>query len=481
MSEQNRDRLQSMKSQIVVPQPQTVDLVMPSLEPQIAMQALKGFIPFSEDRAKQTRYKLFLESYAGIRSPGEIKFVPVTKKDGKMQTMEELNKELEDFAKSARVFKPMSSGIASRFTSEVKKSDVKVRQVGLYQPTFEDKEKKEEAKGKEKDDERVTINDNDPPHVKAVKLGMFGPLTRKIENFYPEKLLCKRFGVENPWPDGKPKDEEVNKSRMDELLEKSGFKPIEKVTEAEEEGEEGGGYLLGKDNDNNEENKIVLPTLETVGLGEDETQGRDTLTYKKPEMDIFKAIFAEDEDSDDEDDTKVKQEEIVDSGNTLAQSSVVEQTSVTQMVEDDTKPVDLANFRPTFQSKVIKREREGDERVTNDTTPNKKKKKEKKSKKATGLSFDVDNEGEEEDSGPKLNKNENKKRIEKNAQGEEHRKKKRRKEDAPVNGEEGEMEWVEKVDSAPVTSNQPKSQTESNEANKPTIVTRMRAADFLDD
>jgi G patch domain-containing protein 1 len=39
-----------------------------------------------------------------------------------------------------------------------------------------------------------------------------------------------------------------------------------------------------------------------IGLGEDDSQGRDTLTYEKPAMDIFKAIFAsDDEDSDGED------------------------------------------------------------------------------------------------------------------------------------------------------------------------------------
>ena len=41
--------------------------------------------------------------------------------------------------------------------------------------------------------------------------------------------------------------------------------------------------------------------LENIGVGEDDTQGRDSLTYVRPSMDIFKAIFAsDDEDSDDE-------------------------------------------------------------------------------------------------------------------------------------------------------------------------------------
>ena len=44
----------------------------------------------------------------------------------------------------------------------------------------------------------------------------------------------------------------------------------------------------------------VPRSLDNVGLGEDESQGRDTLTYVRPSMDIFKAIFANDDESDDE-------------------------------------------------------------------------------------------------------------------------------------------------------------------------------------
>ena len=45
----------------------------------------------------------------------------------------------------------------------------------------------------------------------------------------------------------------------------------------------------------------VARDLENIGLGEDDTQGRDSLTYGRPSVDIFKAIFtSDDEDSDDE-------------------------------------------------------------------------------------------------------------------------------------------------------------------------------------
>ena len=54
--------------------------------------------------------------------------------------------------------------------------------------------------------------------------------------------------------------------------------------------------------------------LANIGLGEDETQGQDTLTYERPSMDIFKAIFASnDEDSDDEQEKEPEPDEQLDS------------------------------------------------------------------------------------------------------------------------------------------------------------------------
>ena len=37
----------------------------------------------------------------------------------------------------------------------------------------------------------------------AARMNMFGPLTRTRTNFYPSRLLCKRFNVANPHPDYK--------------------------------------------------------------------------------------------------------------------------------------------------------------------------------------------------------------------------------------------------------------------------------------
>jgi len=34
----------------------------------------------------------------------------------------------------------------------------------------------------------------------AVKMKMFGKLTRETFEWHPDKLLCKRFNVPNPYP-----------------------------------------------------------------------------------------------------------------------------------------------------------------------------------------------------------------------------------------------------------------------------------------
>lgn len=36
------------------------------------------------------------------------------------------------------------------------------------------------------------------PAEDAAKVGMYGKMTRKVENFYPTRLLCKRFNVRPP-------------------------------------------------------------------------------------------------------------------------------------------------------------------------------------------------------------------------------------------------------------------------------------------
>lgn len=153
------------------------DLV-PKLEKQVAVQALtravSGWMPYSEDEDKRARYRTYLEVRAGLRDslPDRL---PGSSTDDWVN-------EMEEFARAAEVFKPMSSVMASRFTSA--SSGPKIAsdapdssaESGLSRPT-------------EKPDDPATA---------AAKIGMFGQMTRSALSFYPARLLCKRFNVKPP-------------------------------------------------------------------------------------------------------------------------------------------------------------------------------------------------------------------------------------------------------------------------------------------
>ncbi|CAI7590690.1 unnamed protein product [Penicillium discolor] len=152
------------------------DLV-PKLDKQIAGQALaravSGWMPYQEDEKKRARYQIFLEVSAGTRStlPERV--------EG--SSTDEWVIEMQEFGRAAKVFKPMSGVMASRFTSsstapKVVSDAPDSAESGLSRPA-------------EKPDD---------PAVAAAKIGMFGPMTRSTIPFYPTRLLCKRFNVKPP-------------------------------------------------------------------------------------------------------------------------------------------------------------------------------------------------------------------------------------------------------------------------------------------
>ncbi|PLB43794.1 hypothetical protein P170DRAFT_441250 [Aspergillus steynii IBT 23096] len=154
------------------------DLV-PKLDKQIAVQALtraaSGWMPYSEDQNKRSRYRTFLEVRAELRDTLPER-VPGS-------TTDEWVAELHEFTRAAEVFKPMSGLMASRFTSassgpkgSADESDPSATDSPLSKPA----EKPED------------------PAVAAAKIGMFGPMTRRTVSFYPSRLLCKRFNVKPP-------------------------------------------------------------------------------------------------------------------------------------------------------------------------------------------------------------------------------------------------------------------------------------------
>lgn len=153
---------------------------LPTLDPEVARQALQrevnGWMPYAEDENKRSRYRAYLESQAESQRPMPDK-QSLKQPDG--TDKEDWTVELHEFARAAHVFKPISGLMASRFTSSTAPdSDGK-------KETQEPLLSRPEAKPKN-------------PAEAAARMSMFGPLTRSVSNFYPSRLVCKRFGLPAP-------------------------------------------------------------------------------------------------------------------------------------------------------------------------------------------------------------------------------------------------------------------------------------------
>jgi G patch domain-containing protein 1 len=152
---------------------------VPHLDSNLALQALArgvgGWMPYAEDEAKRSRYRAYLETQAGTRQGLPPRGKDMSKDDWVI--------EMQEFARAAQVFKPVDGLIASRFTSS------------SVQPQGSPDTGSGTSTGS-----LVTKPASKPedPAEAAAKLGMFGPMTRSVQNFYPTRLLCKRFNVKPP-------------------------------------------------------------------------------------------------------------------------------------------------------------------------------------------------------------------------------------------------------------------------------------------
>ena len=361
MSEKDRERIKRIASGLTaptsIPTPTPAPIAAATkIEPHVAQAALRGYQPFTTDPVKQARYTAYLQSHANTdESVPSLKPLPGQKTD-------EFTKELEDYAKAASLFKPISGAMAGRFTSAaVVDFGPKVHE-GLHTPSHEEIAAKEAQQRKEEED-KIS------PKAHAAKMGMFGPLTRETRSWQPASRLCKRFGVKVP------------ELPPDMASEASSSKAGPSFTQSEQTASV--PAPVEKDSTVPVQKPDKPRDLANIGLGEDETQGQDTLTYERPSMDIFKAIFAsDDEESDDEQEKELEPDEQPD----LPPSST--NRSLVGPVTDDI-PIDLSTFKPTFIP------REGKSKKSKDKERSKEKKEKKKEKKGVLVSFAMDEDGTE--------------------------------------------------------------------------------------
>ncbi|TVY71319.1 G patch domain-containing protein, partial [Lachnellula suecica] len=132
-----------------------------------------GFMPYSEDESKRNRYRAYLEYQAGIVADMPEKTPGISKNDWL--------KELNEFANCAQIFKPMSGMMATRFTSSTAAPKLASDALDSGTSLLSKPAPKPED-----------------PAEQAARLGMYGPMTRSSQDWYPTRLLCKRFNVKPP-------------------------------------------------------------------------------------------------------------------------------------------------------------------------------------------------------------------------------------------------------------------------------------------
>ena len=431
---------------------------IPYTAPHIASAALKGFMPFTNDPAKQVRYVAYLRSQT---TPDHLELLP-SKLPG--QTTEAYHKELFDYSKSAGIFKPVSGAMANRFTTAAVVDTGPKAIEGLHQPTHEPEPTpaphQEEKKAPRPDEEVQSTK------ASAARTGMYGALTREVVPWQPSRLLCKRFGVKDPNPDI------TTDTPMPGVSNTGGntWKAEEVLAEADLPTATGSSSA----DLTSSEGRRTTRNLENIGLGEDESQGRDTLTYVRPSMDIFKAIFASDEEDSDDDAEEVsgqekgapapaapdpgpstlsKRPEEKQTGNAADVKSVpahlltrssTDQTTAYEPRSVSRPPasleiVDTATFKPVF---VRRAEREM-QKATGDKKDGTSRGKDNKKRAAKAIISFEEDEGAALVIAPQATDKDKDK-------DKSRKKKKRRKEKGSANaegpGEEGDAEmWVEKV------------------------------------
>ena len=469
---------------------------LPYIAPQIAAAALKGFIPFANDPVKQARYVAYLQSQA---TPDHPELLPPKLPE---QTSEAYHRELSDYSKSAAIFKPVSGAMASRFTTAAVVESGPTAVEGLHQPTHSPEAATvSQGEGeREKEAPRQEEQEVQSSKAHAARTGMYGALTREVTPWQPSRLLCKRFGVKDPNPDVTTDTPMPGASRSQPPSTAGGdkWKAEDALAEADLQTATGGSAAIAGPST---AGRPAPRDLENIGLGEDESQGRDTLTYVRPSMDIFKAIFAsDDEDEEDENGGGEPEESGGDyksaptTSQVLAAPTQVHDATTSAMTYDpksadrppaDSGTVDITTFKPVF----VPRAERGTQKSKNKTDGREKDKKRVKSV----VSFEDDDQGSALVIAPQADRDKTRK------------KKKRRKEEKGVtnvvgagNDEDTEM-WMEKappqvvasfVDAAPAAEGGV--QIESASAPPPTLPLtqvlqktegpprgRKRAIDFL--
>ncbi|KAK4190822.1 hypothetical protein QBC35DRAFT_449013 [Podospora australis] len=247
---------------------------VPRLDKETAVAAISrgvgGVGPYADNEAKRSRYISFLEFQAGFKP------TPGTRPPGLKN--EDWMKEMYEFHNCARIFKPMTGFMASKFTTSTTLKPGAASGSGGG-----DREMLAKPPPKPQD-----------PAEEAAKMGMFGPLTRSVTDFYPTRLLCKRFNVRPPahvQPDNDQASSVPTKpSRFDVYPE---FGAVPRPEPLALEYISGPGSVGGGSGTPGDEAPVKPnPVPEEAVVVVDSTRN-DALEGKRAGEDVFKAIFGD--------------------------------------------------------------------------------------------------------------------------------------------------------------------------------------------
>ena len=283
--------------------PRTLQSLVPYLARETAQTALGrgtlGWMPYAENLSKRARYRTFLEIHAGLRPEGTLP----ERSSG--DSNDDWINEMKEFAHAAQIFKPMTGAMATRFTSS--SSAPKLAFDNLKQEVLTNATDNSPLLTK-------TVGKAKTPAEEAAAVGMYGPLTRSVENFYPTRLLCKRFNVQPPThvqvdPGGAPPGHDTGRPSCDASMPQTHStalpqKSLELVGKKDMDNlrmTNGGlSSLVGGQEPQPEDGR---ESKETVGQEREQAtvidvESNEALERERPGEAVFKAIFGSDSEDD---------------------------------------------------------------------------------------------------------------------------------------------------------------------------------------
>ncbi|XP_066990837.1 G patch domain-containing protein 1-like [Macrobrachium rosenbergii] len=238
------------------------------------------FKPFAKNEEKQRRYELFIK----MKDKGQKDRYYLAQP--KSMTEWEKARELQEFDRAAKLFQPLTSVMATRFISAVVEDKGPLLKDGLN----EDIPKPSEGSSTSGTD--ALSHDVADDRIKAARMSMFGKLTQTVVDWHPDRLLCKRFNVPDPYPDSSFVG--VRKTKRDKF---SLFSFLEAPSENawNRQGKSSGPPSDSPKREESQDKSFQDANLEEVS----ETYGLKVPIDGPPTMDLFKAIF-QDSDTDSE-------------------------------------------------------------------------------------------------------------------------------------------------------------------------------------